>query len=208
MDLGLELNLRGRATKALSAEITRELSQSDIALLATERGIQPSALKRISDRHHSLARCLASGMSEAQACVVTGYTAGRISILKGDPAFEELISFYRDDKAGAVLDLQDRMTSLALDATAEIQDRLELNPDSFEIDSLTDIVKLTADRTGNGPKSTQVNVNVNLGDRMKAARQRVVPGSPTGLANPQPERLGHGDAPAGQGPILELEANK
>lgn len=174
-DLGFDIHLGGRQAKQLHAEVVRELTQSDLALLATERGIQPTHVQRITDRHHALARCLASGMSATEAGLCTGYTASRISVLRGDPAFEELISFYRADKGASVLDLQAKFTALAKDATTEIQDRLELEPTSFGHDQLLDVIKLAADRSGNGPqsKTTNLNVNVNLGDRMKAARERV-----------------------------------
>ncbi len=181
-DLGFDIHLGGRAAKALSAEVCRELVASDLELLATERAIKPTHVQRITDRHHALARCLATGMSATEAGLCTGYTASRISVLRGDPSFEELISFYQRERGVQVLDLQQRMASLAIDATSEIQDRLELDPASFNMDALLDVVKLTADRTGNGPqsKTTNVNVNVNLGDRMKAARERAAGSSPTG----------------------------
>jgi len=177
-DLNLDLHLSGRKPVPVGAEVLRELTSSDLALLATERGIQPTRVQRITDRHHALARCLASGMSATEAGLVTGYTGSRISVLRGDPAFEELIAFYQGDKAKPVLDLQERMTSLALDATQELQDRLELDPDKVSTDQLLDTIKLTADRTGNGPKQTNINVNVSLGDRMKAARERAALSAP------------------------------
>lgn len=181
-DLGFDIHLGGRAAKALNAEIVRELTQSDLALLATERGVQPTHVQRITDRHHALARCLSTGMSATEAGLCTGYTASRISILRGDPAFEELIAFYRADRGAEVQDLQQKFTALAKDATTEIQERLELDPASFNIDALLDTVKLAADRSGNGPqsKTTNLNVNVNLGDRMKAARERVAALPPPG----------------------------
>lgn len=173
-DLGFDIHLVGRAARPLHAEVIRELTRSDLALLATERGITPTHVQRITDRHHALARCLASGMSATEAGLCTGYTASRISVLRGDPAFEELISFYRADRGAEVHDLQQKFTALAKDATTEIQERLELEPSSFGLDQLLDTVKLAADRSGNGPqsKTTNLNVNVNLGDRMKAARER------------------------------------
>lgn len=176
-DLDFDIHLGGRATKQLHAEVVRELTQSDLALLSTERGIQPTHVQRITDRHHALARCLASGMSATEAGLCTGYTASRISVLRGDPAFEELISFYRADRGSEVLDLQAKFTALAKDATTELQDRLELDPTQFTIDDLRESIKLAADRSGNGPqsKTTNLNVNVNLGDRMKAARERISP---------------------------------
>lgn len=189
-DLGFDIHLGGRAAKSLHAEVVRELTASDLALLATERGVQPSHVQRITDRHHALARCLASGMSATEAGLCTGYTGSRISILRGDPAFEELIAFYRADRGAEVLDLQAKFTALAKDATTEIQERLELQPESFNIDALLDTVKLAADRSGNGPqsKTTNLNVNVNLGDRMKAARERITaaPGTDTAVRGARP----------------------
>ena len=62
-DLGFDIHLGGRAPKPVGAEIMREITQADLALLATERHIQPSHVQRLSDRHHALARCIATGMS-------------------------------------------------------------------------------------------------------------------------------------------------
>lgn len=193
MDLGFDIHLGGRAAKALHAEVVRELTQSDLHLLATERGVQPTHVQRITDRHHALARCLASGMSATEAALCTGYTSSRISVLRGAPAFEELISFYRADRGGEVLDLQQKFTALAKDATTEIQERLELEPAAFGVEALIDIVKLTADRSGNGPqsKTTNVNVNVNLGDRMKAARERVAGTAPPRVASDGAKAVSH-----------------
>ena len=108
-DLNFDIHLGGRATKALDAEAVRELGQSDLALLATERHIQPSHVQRLSSRHHALARCVATGMSAEEASACTGYTSSRISVMKDDPAFAELVSFYQSDKANLVHDLADKM---------------------------------------------------------------------------------------------------
>src|SRR5687768_16258292 len=95
LDLDLDIaatDFIGRKARSVTAEVTRELTRSDLALLKTERGVQPSHIQRLSERHHALARCLASGLSVADACAITGYTPSRVSILKGDPSFEELIA--------------------------------------------------------------------------------------------------------------------
>lgn len=159
----------------MSAEVLRELTESDIALLATERGIKPSHIARLSERHHALARCLASGLSVADACAITSYTPSRVSILKGDPSFEELIAFYTEGKGDAVLDLSAKMTAVASDAVSIMQERLEDTPDEVPLDSLIDIAKFAADRTGHGPqsRSQHLHVHMNLADRLKTARQRV-----------------------------------
>lgn len=185
----------GRKTKSLHAEVLRPLTSSDMALLATERGIQPTAIQRISDRHHSLARLLAAGASVSDACLITGYTPSRVSILKGDPAFEELIEFYRAGKGEGVQDLSDKLVAVARDAVGILQDRLELEPETLDAETLLSVAKFGADRSGHGPQSrtTNVNVHVNLADRLSAARKRV--------SSPQTEALGESSGP----PLLDLK---
>lgn len=193
-DLGFDIHLGGRAAKPVSAELVRELTQADLALLGTERGIQPSHVQRLSDRHHALARCIATGMKDGEAALCTGYTPSRISVLRGDPAFEELVAFYRADKGALVHDLADKMASIAKDTADLLHDRLQDEPEKFSVGDLHEQLKLTADRTGHGPSAkTTVNVNLNLGDRLKSARERAATvvsrqlvGSPEGDVHASP----------------------
>lgn len=174
MDIHTQLRTRGRAPKAVEAEIVRELVADDLALLGEEKGSAAPPLKRISERHHALARCLAGGMKEAEAVVVCGYTLSRISILKADPAFRELLSFYADNVDKQYIGLHERLSSLAQDAAAIMQDRLEEVGDQVSMAQLSDIIKLGADRTGHGPQSqaTTLNINVDMAGRLEAARKR------------------------------------
>lgn len=157
----------------MDAEVIRPLTEADIAMLGTEMGAKPPALKRLSDRHHALARALASGMSESDAALIVGISGSRVSILKADPTFQELVRFYRSGVQEQFRDLHARLAGLSMDAADELQERLEETPESISTGQLMDIVKLGADRTGHGPSSTQVNVNVNLAERLRAARERV-----------------------------------
>lgn len=176
MDLSTEIfRTRGRAAKAVAAEIVRPLDRTDLALLQEEKGSRAPALVRISERHHALARNLASGMSPSEAGIVSGYSASRVSILQDDPAFRELLEFYRADVQLAYRDLHTRLSGLALDAADELAQRLEESPGDVSIGQLMEITKMGADRTGFGPQSssTNVNVNVDLAERLEAARKRV-----------------------------------
>lgn len=176
MDLDLDITprTRGRAPAQISATFVRELEEADVALLAAERGSKAPALKRISDRHHALARALASGMGEGEAAIVCGYDISRISILKSDPAFRELLAFYREEKDRAFRSVQDKLAGIAGDALDELQTRLEDEPEKLSVAQLLNIVTMGADRSGNGPQSTQhVNVNEGLTLRMEAARARL-----------------------------------
>lgn len=176
VDLDLVLNTRtsGRASAPVHLFEVRELVESDLHLLDLSRETTTPHIQRLRDSHHALARALASGMRPQEAQIVTGYSASRISILQNDPSFKELVAFYRDNQNAAYANLHDRLSVLSLDATEELADRLRENPDSLSSGMLLDIVKATADRTGYGPatKSTTVNINVDLADRLAAARQR------------------------------------
>lgn len=65
MDLDLDIapRTRGRAAKQIAAFHDRDLGPEDLATLSSERGTRPSALVKIRDRHHLLARLIAAGQT-------------------------------------------------------------------------------------------------------------------------------------------------
>lgn len=165
----------GRAPKPLRSEYTRDLTLADLSMPAVSTQKPPSLVK-LRDTHHSLARTLATGMSEHEASLVTGYSASRISILKADPQFQELLEFYRETSTEVVADFRKRMVDVGLDALSALQERLDEKPDDFTPGLLREIVKDMADRTGHAPAkgpSGSVNINIGLSDRMAEARARV-----------------------------------
>jgi hypothetical protein len=175
--VGLSFGARGRRPAEDAVAYIRDLTDHDLVVLDPGMTTAPEfdGLKRLRDRHHMLARCLAQGMSESEAAAVTGYTNARISVLKENPAFEDLVAMYKAHVDVAFANVQERMASLALDAVDELHTRLEETPEEFDVGDLIDVTKLTADRTGNGPVTRQVNLNVNVGmaDRLRHARERV-----------------------------------
>jgi hypothetical protein len=178
MDLSGELfRTRGRAPKPIAAVVVRELEKNDLLLLDGEKGSKPSALKRLTERHHALARNIASGMAPGEAAIIQGYSLSRVSILQNDPAFKELLKFYREDAERPFRDLHNRLAGMSMDAAEELAARLEEDMQAedkkISIGQLMEITKLGADRTGFGPQSSQLNVNVDLSGRLEAARKRV-----------------------------------
>lgn len=177
MDLE-EVSLVGRKQQPLRAEIVRELTEADLALLATERGVKPQTVKKLRDSHHAVARCVAQGLTGAETSAITGYTESRVSVLKADPAFQELVAFYAarlDEINEAVYaDSQTKIAALKSDVIDELADRLDTEPEKIATETLLDALKITADRTGDGPstKSTNINVNLDLADRIARGRQR------------------------------------
>lgn len=182
----LSLRTAGRAPAPISFALGRELEAADLVLLEGEKGSKPPPLKRIRDSHHAVARLLANGSKPAEVSAITGYSLSRVSILQADPAFKELVEFYRTvGPQQAFADLRERMVTLSLDAVEELRDRLEQDPDSISSSLLLDIAKVFADRTGHAPaKSTNITVNFDLARRLNAARERA--GLAPALSPPSP----------------------
>lgn len=163
-----------------SPEVTRALTSSDLALLEEPRGIKPVQIKKIRDSHHLLARLVAMGGSLNEISVRTGYSISRISILRSDPTFAELVAFYRKHveavRDEVTRDFYQQLTALHGDIVDELQDRIHDEPELISTDSLLDMAKFTADRIGLAPvhKSQNLNLNVDLADRVAAGRQRAL----------------------------------
>ena len=168
------IRTRGRPQVAIEAEMVRELSEEDLADLELERP-RIATLKQLRDSHHSVARYIAQGFSYPDISAMTGYSTSRIAVLVSDPAFKELVSFYRENTREAMKRLDERLIDATGTALSILQERLEDDPEAFENSDLLTTIKTLADRAGYGPSKTQnVNVNVGMAERIKAARQRVV----------------------------------
>lgn len=181
----------GRQALPLQMEYSKDLTP---AMLATPSPITQKAppLVKIRDSHHALARVLATGSGEAEASMITGFSASRISILKADPQFADLLEFYRSQGTEAVADYKERMINVGLDALNILQERMEEKPEDFSPGLLKDIAKDMADRTGHAPQrgpSNVTQINIGLSDRMARARERVQENSLK--ANETPKVIDH-----------------
>ncbi len=154
----------------LVMEVRRTLAPEDLAMLALEP-IKQSSLKKIRDSHHALARVLASGISNIDASRITGFDQNYISVMKADPAFQELLAFYEEHDEVQQADLRERMTLIALDVSAEIRDRLHSDPESFSHSEMRQLLTNLADRVGFGPSST-VHATVDVTENLSYDEQR------------------------------------
>ena len=194
MDLQLDiLRTSGRAAVQLEFSEAGPLTDADLAALALPRDSKPPALVRLSQRHHALARVLASGTGPGEAAIICGYDISRVSILQSDPTFQELLKFYSAQVDAQYANLHESLSALSVDAAEELRDRLENNPADLSTGALIDIVKMSADRTGFGPQTkSEVSVVVGMADRLRLARERVANRQIEGVAVPQthsPEAL-------------------
>jgi len=143
----VDLGGPGRPRKPLDAQVVRPLNAADLELAATvERHSQPPAIKRITDRHHALARLLAAGTSEGEAAMILSYDVSRVSILKNSPAFQELLQLYRSEVDREFATTLDHMSGLTKDALLELRQRIEEDPDKFSHRELLAIVTDMGDR--------------------------------------------------------------
>jgi hypothetical protein len=176
--MGLNLDIAaiqrpGRRPAPLHGSVTRALTEDDLRLLSEARSIEAPPLQRITERHHALARALASGLGEGEAAALVGYDQSRVSILKGTPAFRELLELYRERKDAEFAEMHSMLAGLSKDAALELRARLEDNPEQLSVGQLLQTLQLAADRTGFGPTSKQeTTIRVDLGARLEAARAR------------------------------------
>lgn len=190
MTLNLRTVANAGSAEPLVADEVRDLVMADLQLLSeSNRESKASPLKRISERHHALARLIAAGTSQTDAGIITGYQASSISILMDDPTFAELVEFYKREVDVEYRGMHAQMAGLGADALDELRKRLEDEPEKMGASFLLDLVTKIADRTGHGAqtKTTQeVNITVGLADKMKLAREKARAASaPVRPAEPQ-----------------------
>jgi hypothetical protein len=198
----------------------RAIERADLAHLSAKR--PPNQLQSLTDNHHRIARALASGMSVTDAATTCGMSINRISVLRSDPAFADLIAHYRAIITAEWAEEDTVIQFLrgnAVKAQAMIADKLDKAADEGEFlptRDLLGIAELGLDRTGYGKVNKNLNVNIDFAAKLDAARSRLAtttakrssrsepklinpspPLSPVGLARPQPS---DGSTPAFKSP--------
>lgn len=156
--MGLDLEIAGAVRDLVEGEI----------------GERPRvSLKRLRDSHHAVAKMLARGLTEAQVSLQTGYALSRISVLKNDPSFTELMEFYRHDQDSVSESIEDKMMLMLRDFMQATHEEL-LDDEEIPFPQKLEALKLLADRAGFAPiqRSINKNVNLNIGERLDAARKR------------------------------------
>lgn len=149
---------RGRRSTAATPVVVRELTEADVKKLWTLQGgdlkSEPRPVAKLKHAHHMLARLMASGVPAAECHLQTGYSISRQSILKGDPAFQELIAYYKTQIEEKFTLVHERLAALSMDVAAELQERLEVAPEGFSNNELNSLLQTALDRTGHGPTSS------------------------------------------------------
>lgn len=176
MNLELEtLRIMPERSNKMAPVVVRELTEDDFKLFEKAPAPKPeSAVRRLSERHKNVARFLTDGYKPGEVAVLTGYSEGTIKHLMTDPAFQNLLQFFANHKEEAFVPYFEKLAEVGAMALDLIRDKLEEEPEKQTMGQLQELVKMTADRTGFGPQTTSnVNVQVNIADRLQAARKRI-----------------------------------
>jgi hypothetical protein len=133
-----------RPSPEIIIEIIRALGEEDLERLVTPDpiGTTPIPTKTLRASHHQLAQLLAQGRGESEAALITGYSPSRISILKSDPAFQELLASYTEIRQNIFVDTLERMKILGLSTMDELQERLETAPERWSNRELMEMADL------------------------------------------------------------------
>lgn len=169
---------RGKIAIESTPEISniRSVTRADLSHLSVKR--PPNQLQTLHDNHHRVARALAGGLSLGDTAAICGMSYNRVSTLKSDPSFIQLIAHYRAMitsewvQQDTVIEF---MRTNALKAQAMIADKLDDAAEKNEFlptRDLLGIAELGLDRTGYGKVNKNVNINVDFAAKLEAARNR------------------------------------
>lgn len=164
----------GRPAKSPTIDGARSLSRADVENVS--QGKNP-AVRRLRDSHHMVARLCAMGLRSGDIAKRTGYSLVRISTLRGDPSFEELVSNYRDNVneewKESVDEYFETVNANRTIAARLLNDKLTAaEPDDIDFRTLVSIHADAADRTGYPKRSVAVNVNVDFAAQLDRAISR------------------------------------
>lgn len=124
--------------------------------------------------HHRMAQLIANGMNEQVAAKLCNYDPMYISRLKDNDLFRGLLEHYERERDESWADFNNVAADLSLNALGRLAEVLEDQPEKFTPSALLETIKVLRDYSGNAPvtKSQNVNVNIDLGERLRAARER------------------------------------
>jgi hypothetical protein len=157
---------KGRRPAPIVYGPPRALSETDIASMWDRQADGAKGIPRIKTlryNHHMLAKAVASGKSLLECSQLTGLTGSRISDLKNDPAFQELVSFYSEELHEVYVNVHERMAAFGTSVLEELTERFEAEPEKFTKRELMDLFTTMADRsipTAKGGPSPQAGITV------------------------------------------------
>jgi hypothetical protein len=138
-------------------EVLREIVEGDLELLRAEltehswsRARAQSGLGQLTALrmgHQQLAQALATGIDPREAAWLTGRSVSSVTSLLTDPAFQELLEYYRANQAERDFNAFERLVTLGGTAMGVLQERIEENPERFSNNELRQLMEASMDRS-------------------------------------------------------------
>lgn len=111
----------------------------------------PSDLKKVRERHHSVARMVAGGLSQRMVSGLCGYTESYLSVLLNNPAMQELIELYRIQQGAGQAVAIEKLRTVGMKALESLDAKLDKSELSNQ--EMLQLAKLGLDRGELGPSS-------------------------------------------------------
>lgn len=163
---------RGRKPVPTHMAYERDFTDADWELVMNPPSVAsvPVPIKQLRATHHMAARLLAEGKRCGDVSLITGYSLARISILKQDPAFRELMHYYAENVNAQYASVHERLATLGTAMLDELQERLDDKPEGFSNREVMDAAEMLLDRSGQvsstgpgaGSLGRGININVNF----------------------------------------------
>ncbi len=176
-----------RRAKGIGFTVMRPLGEEDLPTLLNRPavGSMTPHITKIRETHHHLARLLSEGRKDVEVCAITGYSQSRISILKHDPSFVELLAYYSGQQAKAHQNVHERLARVGTVALEVIEERLLDAPESFSHRDLLAVTETTLDRSVAPPKTRAEPAPAGQGPAVQI-QVNFVPHSPPGEVAERP----------------------
>jgi hypothetical protein len=149
-DIPLDLSCLQKVQKVITCTIEGILEPADLTVLLEKpqapAGASAGDLKRVREKHHSVARMVAAGMSQR---LIAGYSEPHLSTLLNNPSMQELVAYYRAQHTNAAEVIAERLRAVGLEAV----EKLVKDIDNLDANELLGLAKLGLDRSGHGPQS-------------------------------------------------------
>lgn len=130
-------------------EVVRELTKEDLEMLdqPIPPGLVVHSVEHIRAMHHLQARMIAEGNSPSRVAAALCTSPARVKAMLGDPAFQELVAYYTDQKDVLWLETQQMLSLLGRSAAQELQRRLDEKPEGFSNNELKGVMESALDRS-------------------------------------------------------------
>lgn len=127
--------------------------------LPAESTEDPSDLKKLREKHHSVARMIAAGLQQRMVSQICGYNESYLSVLLNNPSMQELVELYRIQNGAAGQIIVEKLKTVGMKAVERLEEKIDEG--KMSANDLIAAAKLGLDRAEHGPTSRTHNIHEN-----------------------------------------------